>query len=254
MNYLSICDFYCLSYYTEKRDIMREKFNKLNINCNFCIVVNDNNDKINNDKINNDKINNDTINNDKINNDTINNEKNDIQNNKSLSIMYSHIEIINYFYNNSNTKYAIICEDDIIIHKDIKTLLRKVLIDFNILGLDILLLSYMIPYKITIEDTLPNYPLKREMPSDSYYKYHDYPINLSGTQMYMITKEYAKHILDKLHDSVENLYEKYFTIDSLLLYDGNKALLYPMLAIENEEQEDKYHQLCHKIHFDECFV
>ena len=226
---LSICQFYCLSYYKEKRNIMSEKFNKLNINCNFYAVVNDDNSKI--DKKIYDK-----------------------QQRKSLSIMYSHIEIIKHFYNNLNSKYAIICEDDIIIHKDIKNILRKVLIDFNILDLDILLLSYMVPYKITFSEMSSDYPLKREMLLDSYYKYHDYPKNISGTQMYMITKEYAKYILNKLDETCETFDEKYFTIDKLLLYGGNKALLYPMLAIENDEQEDEYHKLCHKIHFEGCFI
>jgi hypothetical protein len=229
MNDLSLCQFYCLSYYTEKRDKMIEKFHKLNINCNFYVVINDDSDKFNYDKYY-------------------------IQYKKTLSIMHSHIEIINHFYYNSNSKYAIICEDDIIIHKDIKTILRKVLIDFNILGLDILLLSYMLPYKITLCEILSNYPLKKEMPLDSDYKYHDYPINISGTQMYMITKDYAKTILDKLHDNSVDFYKKYFTIEKLLLYECNKALLYPMLAIENCEQEDQYHKLCHNIHFDECFT
>ena len=78
-------------------------------------------------------------------------------------------------------------------------------------------------------------------------------INISGTQMYMITKQYAKTILDKLDDTSEDFYKKYFTIEKLL-HGGNKSLLYSMLAIENGEQEDQYHELCHNIHFDESFT
>lgn len=229
MTEFSNYQFYCLSYYKEKRNKMKDRFDKLGIKCNFYTGVKYSDNRIINKKCNNFK-------------------------KKLLSIIYGHLEIINHFYHNSNTKYAIICEDDIIIHKDIKDLIRKVMIDFDILKLDILLLSYMIPYKITSSNIFCNFPLKKEMPYKSHYKYYDYPNYISGTQMYMITKSYAKYILDTYKLNGDVFFDYPFTVDKTLIHVGNKALLYPMLAIENDEQEDLYHQLCHKIHYDECFI
>lgn len=225
---LSNCQFYCLSYYKENRNKMNDKFKNLKIKCKFYNGVKYNDNRINN-KYNNHK-------------------------KRQLSIMYGHLDIIyDFYFNTNNTQYAIICEDDVIIHKNIKDIIRKVIIDFNIMKLDILLLSYIAPYKI-LQNNFDNvYPLKRDMPANSFYKYHDYPKYLSGTQMYMITRKYAKYILENYYLNYNKI-DKPFIIDKMILHNGNKALLYPMLAIENNEQNDPYHQLCHKIHYDECYI
>lgn len=92
------------------------------------------------------------------------------------------------------------------------------------------------------------------MISHDSFNYYNYPAYLYGTQMYMITKYYAKYILDSYYSTFSKYRHKYFIFDKLLLHDGNRALIYPMLAIENEEQKDKYHQLCHKTHNNEVYI
>jgi GR25 family glycosyltransferase involved in LPS biosynthesis len=223
------CQFYCLSYYKEKRDKMKKRFENLEINCNFYDGIKDSDERIKKFSYNNNK-------------------------KRYLSTMYGHLDIINDFYHNTNNiKYAVICEDDIIIHKDIKDLIRKILIDINIMDLDILLLSYMMPYKITVSDVFYKFCLKRDLPINSFYKYHEYPKYISGTQMYIITRPYAKYILDNYYCN-DYKFDSPFIIDKILIHHGNRALLYPMLAIENDEQEDSYHKLCHKIHYSDCYI
>lgn len=229
MNDLQNCQFYCLSYYEEKRNNMENQFKKLNINCFFYDGINHNDNRINNKKYNKYK-------------------------KKMLSTIYGHLDIINHFYYNDDSKYAVICEDDIIIHKDIKNLLRKTLIDFNILELDLLLLSYLLPYKISKRERITNYSLKREVLIESHYSYHNYPNYMSGTQMYLISKPYAKYIIDNYKTNNTHMLWKFCSVDKILLQYGNRALIYPMLAIENNEQEDPYHKLCHKIHIDDIIL
>lgn len=224
---LSNCQFYCLSYYKKNEENMKERFRKLNINCKFYSGVDHNNEKIKNNRFNKLK-------------------------KKQLSMMYGHLNIFKDFYNDKNFKYAIICEDDIMIHDDIKNILKKVIIDFNLLNLDLLLLSYMIPYKISLNGFGVFTP-KINMHPDSIYKYYNYPYYLFGTQMYMITKEYAKYILDEHYlTNYSRMFS--FSLDNILIHAGNKALIYPMLAIENEEQKDPYHKLCHKIHYNKNYI
>lgn len=223
------CKFYCLSYDISKRNEMKQRFNNLNIDCKFYEGVKHNDERINKKKYNKYK-------------------------KRLLSILYGHLDIINDFYFNSSKKYAVICEDDIIIHKNIKNILQKVLIDFSILDLDILLLSYMIPYKIDKKGIFFHYQIKRDMPVDSTYRYYDYPQYLSGTQMYVITRSYANFLLQKYVHKKININDNSFTYDKILIHHGNKALIYPMLAIENNNQDDPYHQLCHKIHYNECYI
>jgi GR25 family glycosyltransferase involved in LPS biosynthesis len=167
---------------------------------------------------------------------------------------YGHLDIIRNFYYKSDKKYAVICEDDIYLHKDIKTILNKVITDFNVLHLDILLLGYLLPYKIGYEHLFVNFQLKKQMPKEVYFKYHEYPDYLNGTHMYMITKTYARHLLKSYYNNYANFDNKYFSPDKILIKDGNRALLYPMISVEDDNQYDLYHQLCHNIHYNESYV
>jgi GR25 family glycosyltransferase involved in LPS biosynthesis len=167
---------------------------------------------------------------------------------------YGHLDIIYDFYYHNDKKYAIICEDDICLHFELKKILNKVIFDFNILNLDILLLGYLLPYKLDNDNLITNYKLKKHMPSESYFKYHEYPQYLNGTQMYMITKNYAKHLLKSYYKNYAGFGDKYFTPDKILIKDGNRAILYPMLAVENEHHKDLYHKLCHNIHYKDFYI
>jgi len=175
-------------------------------------------------------------------------------NRRYWSMTYSHLDMIYDFYYNTDYKYAVICEDDILIHINFKKIFQKVIIDFNILELDILLLGYLTPYKIGYHNIFTNYALKRPMPLDSVFKYHEYPECLSGSHMYMITRKFAKHLLNKYYNDLAGLNNKPFIIDKTIIKEGNRALIYPMLAIENETQEDEYHELCHKIHYTDMYI
>ena len=172
MSTINNCQFYCLSYNNEvKKSNMENRFKKLGIECKFYsgIKHTDNRLKYADNKINK----------------------------RQWSITYSHLDILNDFYYNNNNKYAVVCEDDILIHNNFKEIFNKIINDFNILELDILLLGYILPYKIDNENILSNYPLKCPMRLDAPFKYHEYPDYLSGSHMYMITKNFANYLLNK---------------------------------------------------------
>lgn len=219
--------FYCLSHNNkQKRRTMEEKFNKLNIDCQFYNGIQDNDSRIS--------------------------YYSNLFNRRQKSITYSHLDIIRDFYFKSDKDYAIICEDDILINKHIVFILDKLIKDFEKMKLNILLLGYMLPYKLERCHVHSEYSIKLPKISDSYYTYHNYPEYLSGTQMYMITKVYAKYILDYYDNCI--LLDKYHLMDKLFIKDGNRALIYPMIAIEDEKQKDGYHLFCHKTHYNEFFI
>lgn len=227
------CQFYCLSFdnYEKKRDMIK-RFKKLEIQCKFYDGVKYSDPRIEGNRLNKFC-------------------------KRQWSITYGHLDMIYDFYNNSDKMYGIFCEDDIYIHNNIKNILKKVLADFNLLNLDILLLSYLLPYKISLQNMSSNYRLKTEMPKESFFKYHEYPEYLSGTQMYIITKDHAKRLLNDYYDtySAKNNINHFVSDKIISKYsNGNSALIYPMLAIENNEQKDPYHQLCQKIHYDDMYI
>ncbi len=229
MSSIDNCQFYCLSFNDEERkNNMLERFDKLDIECKFYSGVSYNDKRIKK---------------------TLNKFCK-----RQWCMTYGHLDIIHNFYYHSNKKYAIICEDDICFHIEFKKNLNKIIFDFNVLNLDILLLGYLLPYKINHINLISNYKLKKHMPNESYFKYHEYPDYLNGTQMYMITKKYAKYLIKTYYTNYAGFSDKHFTPDKILIKDGNRALLYPMLAIENDNQKDLYHQLCHNIHVNDCYI
>lgn len=226
MSDIDSCQFYCLSFKNiEKRNDMARRFNTLGIDCIFYDGVEYYTGKNINKLLK-----------------------------RQWSKMHGHLDMIHHFYHNSDKTYGIFCEDDIYIHSNIRNILGKVVKDFKILSLDILLLGYLLPYKIGTQNIYTNYKLKINMPEESIFKYHNYPEYLSGTQMYMISRDYAKYILDNYYDNKEIEYGIYFKCDKTIIKDGNRALIYPMLAVENYEQTDLYHQLCQRIHYNEYYI
>jgi GR25 family glycosyltransferase involved in LPS biosynthesis len=222
MEKLTKCQFYCLTFNNEdKKNNMVERFDNLDIECKFHSGIEHNDCRILK---------------------TLNKSHK-----KHWSITYGHLNIIHDYFYNSDKKYAIICEDDIKLHVNFNRIMEDIINDFEYLNLDILLLGYLLPYKLAKKHLITNYPLKHPIPENSSFTYHSFPDYLTGTHMYMITKKYAKYLINQYYYNYTNKYNSYFLFDKILCDKGNRALIYPMIAVENDEQEDLYHVLCNKV-------
>ena len=221
------CKMYCLSFKNDaNRDDMIDRFYALGIDCKFYFGISEKDKRI-------------------LPSLTTYNKRN-------LSIAYSHLDMIYDFYYHSEDKFAIICEDDIVIHKRFREIIEKAINDCTILQLDILLLGYLMPYKIQDDK---QFILKHPMPKSSLFKYYCVPEYMSGTHMYMISRSYARYLIKTYYQHYSEMVNKYFIIDKILTSESNRALLYPMLAVENNSQTEPYHKLCHKIHYDSsCYI
>lgn len=213
---------YCLSFNNpERRENMIKRFNHVNINCIFNSGVSMDDDRMAPGKGGN-------------------------------SCMYGHLDMITDFYN-SDKEIGIFCEDDICIHKDLSIILPEVIEDFKIMSLDIILLGYLLPYKISNPNSICN---------TTKYNYYNYDDELWGTQMYMLSKSYAKYIIDTYstnyaESSIINTNLIPFSADWTITKDTlNRAIIYPMLALEdgkkiyNHEGQQNFHDRCHNEHFD----
>ena len=210
-------DIYCLSFKNPiRKSQMEERFKQLEINCTFYDGVSMDDLRIKNNN-----------------------------GSSAWSCMLGHINIIKTFYENSENDYGIFCEDDVYIHKDFKLMLPNIIEDFKLMNLDVLLLGYLIQFKI--ESKYIGFDLK--------YTYHTYPDDLWGAQMYMLTKKHAKYILDKFNIdyAIRSLNENTlqpFSADWTITKEGNRALIYPMLAVEiadkksGDSYQDTFHENC----------
>ena len=178
------------------------------------------------------------------------------------SCMWGHLDMINDFYYNSSAQFGIFCEDDILIHKDIIQLLPKILNDFTKMKLDVLLLGYLLPFTLDNNNNTNNSYFVDYNNSFKYnsvkYNYYTYPNDLWGTQMYVLSKSSAKHILDKYYVERGDNDDLPFSSDWTITKYGKRAMIYPMIAIEqcptpssSLTEQDKFHLKCHTTHFDE---
>ena len=230
---------YVVSYKNkERKDRMIERFTKLNFNnINFVKEVHSNDDRItcfshleNYNKI----------------------EK------RTWSIMMQHLDSIENFYeNNKNYNHCIICEDDIFISKDLPDKLQDIIKDFNSLSLDVLMLGYLLPFKIDVNSyhSLAHFPMLLTNNKNSY-TIHNYPNDIWGTQMYIISREYAKFLLENF----TNLYAYYnldkpYNPDWIITKNGKRALINPMFAVEEGVNlsdcysQQQYHKICFEMHY-----
>jgi GR25 family glycosyltransferase involved in LPS biosynthesis len=182
---------------------MIERFEKINIKCNFYDGVNHDDETI---KILVNKY------------------------NESIYCMYGHMNMIHNFYYNTTKSYGIFCEDDIVIHKDFKNKFIDIITNFENLKLDVLLLGYLSTFNL----------------SNSYKNkttnYYEYPDNLWGTQMYMLSRTSAKAILDIYYNGISYIEKSLnnnlppLSADWTITKYGNRALYFPLLVIENDDK------------------
>jgi hypothetical protein len=126
------------------------------------------------------------------------------------------------------------------------------------MNLDVLLLGYLVPFKI--QSNYVGFELKSN-DTNLKYTYHNYPNDLWGSQMFMFSKKHAKYLLDKftIEYAIEQLNDNTiqpFSSDWTITKEGNRALIYPMLAVETSDRpsghygQDIFHENCKNANYD----
>ena len=151
---------------------------------------------------------------------------------RNWAIMFNHLDMIKKFLN-SAAEFGVFCEDDIFIRKGLKTYMPEFQAQFKRRNLEILLLGYLLPFKpVEIR------PSGHEFSEFGLnFTFHQFPEDIWGSQMYMLSRESAQKLVDKYtQDYAEaTLTDKalvHFSPDWTLTKDGRRAILYPMLAVE----------------------
>ena len=163
---------------------------------------------------------------------------------KSHSCMLGHIDMIRAFLDTSDRPFGIFCEDDIKMDANFIQRMEAVLHDFKHMNLDVLLLGYLYPRPIELLEPGKNV----------YHSYSPPPATIWGTQMYMLSREWARAIIAKYgNDDSSTLYDP-FSADWTITQEGNRRIVYPMLAIEDgtgnydDEGQAYLHSLAHSAH------
>tara|TARA_R110002074_G_scaffold393935_1_gene580948 strand:- start:272 stop:1021 length:750 start_codon:yes stop_codon:yes gene_type:complete len=184
---------------------------------------------------------------------------NDIK--RTWCVMLQHLDCIRDFYNNTNEKYCIVCEDDIHISKNFCKDLPNIICNFNNLNLDVLMLGYLLSYKIQNESKNHKhyFPIIKNKDIIVRHDYHKYPDDIWGTQMYLITRKYANFLLDKFTPefAFNNIDNINYNPDWIITKNGNRALIVPMVAVEEGinisdcYNQNIFHKKCYDLNYDE---
>jgi len=181
------------------------------------------------------------------------------------SITLGHLDMFKKFLESgSESDYGIFCEDDIYIRKGILTCLPEIVSTSKRLSLDIVLLGYLLHYRMETTTKViyrnEKIPCTYNLPPlKNTFHFYNYPEDLWGAQMYMLSKRAAKLMLEKYSQhNIDNA-------DFILTKDTHsgqlsRALIYPMLAVEEghtnytSPAQINFHKECASAQFDpECY-
>jgi len=159
------------------------------------------------------------------------------------AIMLQHLDSIRHFYETTENEYLIVCEDDILLSKDFKEDLPKIIQDFEDFKLDILLLGYLFDISFELNKHHPHIIESNTnhlntdfvlLQKPQKYNYYHFPYHIWGSQMYLIHRKHAKFLIDKytIEYGINDRFQCHFNPDWTLTKDKNHAILYPMIALE----------------------
>lgn len=168
---------------------------------------------------------------------------NDIPAKRLASVFYGHLDNIAKFYE-TGKPYGLFCEDDVYLHKDLGKELPIMMGEFNAMQLDILLLGYMTTK--TIEWWQHGYSLVYDGGA-APYRYHRYPQDQWGIHLFMISRSYAKKLMNAFGpDYAAKAYKDPSMTCcnpdwTLSKHTANRALRYPMMAVEDGKGNYSHH-------------
>lgn len=172
---------------------------------------------------------------------------------RTFSIMLQHLDSIHDFVTLSDNEYCVVCEDDIMVSKTLREDFPEIINTYNKLELDVLLLGYLVPFKIS-----PWFTYFPTMEKTEKYYYMGFPNDLWGAQMYLFSRKCAIKMLEKYYnnDSAVLSNNPPYNPDWTLTKFGKRAIIYPMLAVEeggtktDHEMQNEFHKNCHVANYD----
>lgn len=170
---------------------------------------------------------------------------------RTSSIMLQHLDSIRHFYENTSADHCVVCEDDIFISKNLSRDLPEIVETFRELNLDVLLLGYLFPYPLHGNWHFP------VLKDTQKYCYHGFPDDMWGSQMYMISRNHAKYLLDTftIEFAIQHLEKIHYNPDWTVTKYGKRACIKPMIAVEEGDEksghggQSDFHRTCFEENF-----
>lgn len=151
--------------------------------------------------------------------------------------MAGHMAALEQFSNTAEPT-AIVIEDDVMLRRDYASHIGMITAAFWGAGLDVLMLSYLWPFPARYEvhgSWMPELFPHKITP----FAFFGYPDDIWGTQMYMLTRQHARHVLSGYGPQTGYAQRaqadkslKPYAADWIITKTGHRALSVPMLGLE----------------------
>lgn len=170
---------------------------------------------------------------------------------------YSHLQCLRAFVEDGDVKYAVICEESTHIRREISALMPLLIMHYETLGQDLLLLGYFAPtpHAKKIEYAENMTPL---VPAITLFRYEH---NVWGSQMYLINKTFARILIDTFtpefaERTLDPSTGAHFSADWTMTKLGKRCMVWPLLGHRSlDSTVDDYVRSSHAANFDpEVFV
>ena len=177
---------------------------------------------------------------------------------RNWSIFFQHVDCMRDFYENTTYDYCIICEDDVVLSKNLKNEIPIAIQLYNEAKLDMLLLSYLWPFNIEENNYFPM--INNFSTYNNDYKIYGYPEDLWGAHMYMMSRNHAKTLIDRYTPEYalsETQAQRPFATDWQFTKYGSRGLITPMLGLEegevktDHEGQIEFHRSVFNFHYRE---
>ena len=165
----------------------------------------------------------------------------------AAAIMQGHLKMIRTFVEENSASHGVFCEDDVHLRRSLAIDLPKMAEAFERLSLDVLLLGYLMPHR----ESLPG----------ASFAFRAYEDDLWGAQMYMLSRERAKYLLEThaLENALDRSSKVPFASDWTITKEGRRAQVVPMLAVEeggsaaSDVGQIAFHRRCFEVQYDEVY-
>jgi len=171
-----------------------------------------------------------------------------------LKCFFNHLAMIEEFVNNSSKEYGVFMENDIYLIKSLTKDLIMATDNMKKLNLDVLLIGYL------INNNPESFDCKYYYTDENQNKYYRYGLDLWGTQGFILTKAQAKYYINKYTIKYILSSNEVISADWIYTKQGNKALLYPPLVVEEgfvnctDQFQIRFHASCNSFLYNTSYT
>jgi len=170
---------------------------------------------------------------------------------RNWSIFFQHVDCMKHFSENTTYDYCIICEDDVMLSRTLKTQIPDIIDLYDKTELDILLLSYLWPFEVAEDNYFP------VLHRDEQYKIQGYPVDLWGAHMYFMSRSHARVLVERYTPeyAIAQTGEQPFCTDWQFTKFGKRGLIVPMVGVEEGDvktdhpDQVSFHRRCFEYNY-----